>query len=97
MCAIIPLLHDTASYLHYSLLTCDHLLPNKGTAPEPRPHLIGGHMPGALSLPFTSLVQADDVTTFKSASEIRDALKDAGTTYPFNIPSPLNTSVHDIL
>ena len=38
-------------------------------------------MPGALSLPFTSLVQADDVTTFKSASEIRDAFKDAGTTH----------------
>ena len=39
-------------------------------------------MPGALSLPFTSLVQADDVTTFKSASEIRDAFKDAGTNTP---------------
>ncbi|MFC9299100.1 sulfurtransferase [Streptomyces sp. NPDC057011] len=30
-----------------------------GTAPEPRPGLRGGHMPGALNLPFGELRQAD--------------------------------------
>lgn len=29
-----------------------------GTAPEPRPGLSSGHMPGSLSLPFTELVEA---------------------------------------
>jgi len=86
----------------------------EGTAPEPRPHLVGGHMPGALNLPFTALVkvsaplvilldalwqqqqlfigirlhpylpvpnQEDDVTTFKSPAEIRDAFKDAGIVF----------------
>lgn len=42
-----------------------------GTVPEPRAGLEGGHMPGALNLPFSLLVKEDDVTTFKSPVEIR--------------------------
>lgn len=53
----------------------------EGTLPEPRPLLVGGHMPGALSLPFTMLVKDDDVTMFKSPAEIRDAFKDAGVVF----------------
>ena len=47
-------------------------------APEPRPGLIGGHIPGSLSLPFTSLVQEGDPTTFRSKEAVRDALVEAG-------------------
>lgn len=50
----------------------------EGTAPEPRAGLEGGHIPGSLNLPFTVLVKDDDVTTFKSPEEIRDAFRDAG-------------------
>ena len=53
----------------------------EGTAPEPRPGLEGGHMPGSLNLPFTMLVKEDDVTTFKSPTEVRDAFKDAGVIF----------------
>lgn len=35
-------------------------------------------MPGALSLPFTALVQSDDVTTFRSLAEIEQAFEAAG-------------------
>ena len=52
-----------------------------GTAPEPRAGLEGGHMPGALSLPFTTLVKENDVTSFKSAVEVRDAFKDVGVVF----------------
>lgn len=49
-----------------------------GQAPEPRPNLASGHIPGALSLPFTEIVAAGDPTTFRSPAEIRDAFKAAG-------------------
>ena len=39
-----------------------------GSAPEPRPGISSGHMPGAVSLPFTELVE--DVR-LKSAEELR--------------------------
>lgn len=35
-------------------------------------------MPGSLSLPFTSLVLSDDVTTFKILREIEQVFDDAG-------------------
>ena len=47
-------------------------------APEPRPGMIGGHIPGSLSVPFTALVQEDDPTAFKTPGEMRDALQNAG-------------------
>jgi thiosulfate/3-mercaptopyruvate sulfurtransferase len=40
-----------------------------GTAPEPRPGLPSGHMPGAASLPFTELLNADG--TMKDATSLR--------------------------
>lgn len=47
-------------------------------APEPRPGLRGGHMPGAYNVPFTTLLQDDDVTKFKSTDEMKGVFKDAG-------------------
>jgi thiosulfate/3-mercaptopyruvate sulfurtransferase len=40
-----------------------------GTAPEPRPGLPSGHMPGAASLPFTELLGLDQ--TMRSPMELR--------------------------
>ncbi|WP_055590006.1 sulfurtransferase [Peterkaempfera griseoplana] len=42
-----------------------------GTAPEPRPGLRGGHMPGAVNLPFTELQR--DGGLMRSPSELRAA------------------------
>ena len=50
----------------------------EGTAPEPRAGLEGGHMPGALSLPFTALTKDGDVTVYKSPEEMRRAMEEAG-------------------
>ncbi len=36
---------------------------------------------GSLSLPFTALVKPDDVTTFRSKKEIRDAFVEAGVIF----------------
>ena len=49
-----------------------------GTAPEPRPGLRGGHMPGALNVPFTDLLDADDKTKFLPMNEMRDIFIKAG-------------------
>ena len=46
--------------------------------PEPRPGLEGGHIPGSLNLPFNLLCKDDDVNTFKSLEEIRDAFVQSG-------------------
>lgn len=48
----------------------------EGRAPEPRPGVRSGHIPGSRSLPFTSLV-ADDGTMLPPA-ELRDRLRTAG-------------------
>lgn len=42
-----------------------------GTAPEPRPGLRGGHMPGAVSLPFGELQRPDGL--MRPAAELRTA------------------------
>lgn len=47
----------------------------RGDAPEPRPGVRAGHMPGSLNLPFDQIV-ADGA--LKSADDIRAALKEAG-------------------
>jgi thiosulfate/3-mercaptopyruvate sulfurtransferase len=49
-----------------------------GQAPEPRAGLRGGHMPGALSLPFTALLTAEDVTRLRPGAELAAALEGAG-------------------
>ena len=47
-----------------------------GTAPEPRPGLRGGHMPGAQSLPFVALLNPD--STLKRGHALEAAFADAG-------------------
>jgi thiosulfate/3-mercaptopyruvate sulfurtransferase len=47
-----------------------------GAEPEPRPGVPSGHIPGALSLPYTELVRADG--TSLSDEELRDRLTRAG-------------------
>ncbi|MCC7427639.1 MAG: 3-mercaptopyruvate sulfurtransferase [Alphaproteobacteria bacterium] len=47
-----------------------------GTAPEPRPGVRAGHIPGSRSLPFTDLLNPD--LTFKPADAIRARLQQAG-------------------
>jgi thiosulfate/3-mercaptopyruvate sulfurtransferase len=48
----------------------------KGEAPEPRPGLRSGHMPGAQSVPAASLIARDG--TLKSDKELAAIFQDAG-------------------
>jgi thiosulfate/3-mercaptopyruvate sulfurtransferase len=52
-----------------------------GTAPEPRPGLSSGHMPGSISVPFTELVQDGRL---KSVAQLREVFraKDLDLTQP---------------
>ena len=56
----------------------------RAEAPEPRANLLGGHIPGSLCLPFSSLLKENDYTTFKSKEEIRDAFKEGGVVFGTN-------------
>ena len=47
-----------------------------GEAPEPRPSLRLGHMPGAINVPFTSLLNPDQ--TLKNSNELQAVLENAG-------------------
>ncbi len=49
----------------------------RGEVPEPRAGLRGGHMPGALSVAWSGLIEADG--TMKSAADLRVAFQAAGT------------------
>lgn len=49
-----------------------------GRDPEPRPGLRGGHMPGAVNVPFVSLLNPEDVTKFRSMEEVREIFIEAG-------------------
>lgn len=51
-----------------------------GTAPEPRPGLRGGHIPGALSLPFSELIAKGDdgLWQLRSEDELKQAFEKAG-------------------
>jgi thiosulfate/3-mercaptopyruvate sulfurtransferase len=48
----------------------------EGTAPEPRPELRSGHIPGSISLPFDELLNQD--RTFKSPDEVRAIFETRG-------------------
>ncbi|MGY6706290.1 3-mercaptopyruvate sulfurtransferase [Roseinatronobacter sp.] len=48
----------------------------RGDAPEPREGLRAGHMPGALNVPFSTLLNADG--TLKQGDALRAAFTDAG-------------------
>ena len=56
-----------------------------GTAPEPRPGISSGHMPGAISLPYTDLVEDGHL---KSATQIQQIL----TTKNIDINHPITTT-----
>lgn len=47
-----------------------------GEAPEPRPGVRCGHIPGSINLPFSMLYNADD--TMKSVDELKKIFTDAG-------------------
>ena len=48
----------------------------KGEAPEPRPGLRSGHIPGSVNVPFGTVLNADG--TMKSAGELRAVFQAAG-------------------
>jgi thiosulfate/3-mercaptopyruvate sulfurtransferase len=52
---------------HQQILDARSAARFNGTAPEPRPNLSSGHMPGAISVPFTELVEDDRL---KSADKL---------------------------
>lgn len=56
-----------------------------GEAPEPRPNLPSGHIPGSLNVPATSLLDPNDVTKFKSKEEMRAVLEEAGVVLGANV------------
>ena len=49
-----------------------------GKDPEPRAGLRGGHMPGAVNVPFVSLLDSNDVTKFRTMEEVKDTFIKAG-------------------
>eukprot|EP00521_Asterionellopsis_glacialis_P000793 CAMPEP_0195248748 /NCGR_PEP_ID=MMETSP0706-20130129/1716_1 /TAXON_ID=33640 /ORGANISM="Asterionellopsis glacialis, Strain CCMP134" /LENGTH=299 /DNA_ID=CAMNT_0040300441 /DNA_START=77 /DNA_END=973 /DNA_ORIENTATION=+ len=50
----------------------------KGLVEEPRPNMRLGHMPGALNIPFTDLLDPDNISKFKSKEDMRKIISDAG-------------------
>ena len=58
----------------------------RGEAPEPRPGLKAGHMPGALSVPMSALIAPDG--TMKSKAALADVFEKAGV----DIKRPIVTS-----
>ncbi len=49
----------------------------QGTAPEPRPHLRSGHMPGAKNLPFTDVTEG---TKLKPRDQLQSQFEQLGVT-----------------
>jgi thiosulfate/3-mercaptopyruvate sulfurtransferase len=56
-----------------------------GSLPEPRPGISSGHMPGAISIPFTELVEEGRL---KRAEELRDIFAAKGV----NLKQPITTT-----
>ncbi len=52
----------------------------EGTAPEPRPNLRGGHIPGSLSLPFTDLLDPE-TKTLRSVDDLKARFQAAGVDF----------------
>ena len=59
-----------------------------GEAPEPRPGLRGGHMPGARNLPITDLLDPENKVRLKPAEDLKKILLDAGISLPLGASSP---------
>ncbi len=70
---------EVAAALNAGTFTLLDARPEKrfiGEAPEPRAGLRSGHMPGAASLPVSTLVKPDG--TFPTPDELRDGFEAAG-------------------
>jgi thiosulfate/3-mercaptopyruvate sulfurtransferase len=57
-----------------------------GTAPEPRPGMQAGHIPGAINVPYTQMFKPDG--TFKDKAGIKSAFETAGV----DLSKPIVTS-----
>ena len=55
---------------HHQILDARSAARFNGTAPEPRPGLSSGHMPGAINLPFTELVEDGRLRSAEKLQEI---------------------------
>jgi thiosulfate/3-mercaptopyruvate sulfurtransferase len=55
---------------HHQILDARSAARFNGTAPEPRPGLSSGHMPGATSVPFTELVEDGRLKTAEKLREL---------------------------
>ncbi len=62
-----------------------------GAAPEPRPGMRSGHYPGAASLPFTALLNNDDI--MKSPAMLRARFAEAGVTAQSHIVTMCGSGV----
>ena len=62
----------------------------KAEAPEPRPNVARGHIPGSLNLPFSALYTDGDFTTLKSRDEMLLLLEHSGIVV--NSSTPVITS-----
>ncbi|WP_149537658.1 sulfurtransferase [Siccirubricoccus phaeus] len=62
-----------------------------GTAPEPRPGLPSGHMPGAASVPYNELLNADQ--TFKDPEALKARFEAAGVTAERPVVTSCGTGV----
>ncbi len=70
---------------HHQVLDARSAARFNGTAPEPRPGISSGHMPGATSLPYTDLVEDGHL---KSATQIQQILTDKN----IDINQPITTT-----
>lgn len=62
-------------------------------APEPRPGLERGNIPGSLNLPATALLKADDVTSFKTPLEIKELVQESGIILGSKVVTSCGTGV----
>ena len=70
---------------HQQILDARSAARFNGTAPEPRPGLSSGHMPGATSLPFTELIEDGRL---KPAEKLRELF----LTKQINLQQPITTT-----
>jgi len=55
-----------------------------GSAPEPRPGLRGGHMPGAVNVPITEFLDSSNKIKFKPKEELEKIIEAAGISLPID-------------
>jgi thiosulfate/3-mercaptopyruvate sulfurtransferase len=70
---------------HHQILDARSAARFNGTAPEPRPGLSSGHMPGATSVPFTELVEDGRLKPAEKLRELFDARQ-------VNLERPITTT-----